>query len=304
MDDLGPHLKRLAIFAAVARAGSMSAAARTLGLSTSAVSQQLRLLEQQHGVTLLHRSTRKLALTEVGARLAEHSQAMVDAATLAREQLRLAHDAPSGELRLAAPVGFARHVALALSPLLAEHPALKLRLLVDDERIDLIDARIDLAFRGGRLVDSSWTAKRLCLFDWALCASPEYLRRHGEPQTPAELAHHQWLAAGRDGPVLKLALQRAEGEAQSLAVEPRIVSNNQFSLEQMCAAGLGLAMLVRPNIDDELRKGRLVSVLPDWRMDPIPIWAVTPQREQPAKVRHAMAAMAAYLVKLPGVQVG
>ncbi len=96
MDDL----KRLALFAEVVRAGSLSAAARHLRISTSAVSQQLRSLEQAHGVTLLHRSTRKLSLTEAGARFAEHCQQLVDAAARARQQLALARDAPEGELRL------------------------------------------------------------------------------------------------------------------------------------------------------------------------------------------------------------
>ena len=112
MDDL----KRMAIFAAVVQHGSMSGAARSLRISTSAVSQQMRLLEQNGGVTLLHRSTRKLALTDAGERFAEHCAAMVTAAGLARQQLTLAHDAPSGELRVSAPVGFARHVAPALGP--------------------------------------------------------------------------------------------------------------------------------------------------------------------------------------------
>src|SRR6218665_3264541 len=143
MNEFNHDFRRLAVFAAVARHGSMSAAGRAMGMSTSAVSQQVRALEQASGVTLLHRSTRKLALTDAGARLAEHSRAMVDAAQAAHQQLAMAHDAPSGELRMSAPVGFARHVAAALAPLLAEHPELTLRLFVDDQMIDLIDARLD-----------------------------------------------------------------------------------------------------------------------------------------------------------------
>ena len=150
MDDL----KRMAVFAAVVQHGSMSGAARALGMSTSAVSQQVRKLESDGGVTLLHRSTRKLALTDAGQRYHAGCAAMCAAAEQARAELAASRDAPSGELRLSATVGFARHVAPALGALLAEHPALRLRLLVDDAPIDLINTRIDLAVRFGRLQDS------------------------------------------------------------------------------------------------------------------------------------------------------
>ena len=150
MDDL----KRMAVFAAVVQHGSMSGAARALGMSTSAVSQQVRKLESDGGVTLLHRSTRKLALTDAGQRYHAGCAAMCAAAEQARAELAASRDAPSGELRLSATVGFARHVAPALGALLAEHPALRLRLLVDDAPIDLINTRIDLAVRFGRLQDT------------------------------------------------------------------------------------------------------------------------------------------------------
>jgi len=297
MDDL----RRMAVFASVVQHGSMSAAARALGMSTSAVSQQVRLLEQGSGVTLLHRSTRKLTLTDAGARFAEHCSAMVAAAAQAKQQLVLAHDAPTGELRMSAPVGFARHVAPALAPLLADHPALKLRLLVDDALIDLIDARIDLALRAGKLPDSNWVAQRLCAFEWVLCASPDYLRRHGAPGVPADLLQHQWLLGSRDGSVLQFELQGSDGQREALRVEARIASNNQLSLEQMCMAGLGLALMTHPDVHEALQAGRLQRVLPGWQLAGGPVWAVTPQRaNQPAKVRHAIAALQSYFAGAPG----
>lgn len=297
MDDL----RRMAVFASVVQHGSMSAAARALGMSTSAVSQQVRLLEQGSSVTLLHRSTRKLTLTDAGARFAEHCTAMVAAASQARQQLVLAHDAPTGELRMSAPVGFARHVGPALAPLLADYPALKLRLLVDDALIDLIDARIDLALRAGRLPDSNWVAKRLCAFEWVLCASPDHLRRHGVPAVPADLLPHQWLVGSRDGSVLQFELQGPGGEREVLRVEARIASNNQLTLEQMCTAGLGLALMTHPDVHEALQTGRLQRVLPAWQLQPGPVWAVTPQRDnQPAKVRHAIAALQSYFAAAPG----
>ena len=293
-------LKRLALFAEVVRAGSLTAAARRLRISTSAVSQQLRALEQAHGVTLLHRSTRKLSLTDAGARFAEHCETMLVAAERAEQQLTLARDAPEGELRVAAPVGFARHIAPALAPLLAAHPALRLMVVVDDAMIDLIASRIDLAFRGGRLPNSTAVARLICRFEWLICASPAYLARTTSPVTAADLLNHQWIGLPRDGQHMILDLQGPADGRETLRVEPRITSNNQYTLHQMCIAGLGLAVCVRPDIDDDLRAGRLVAIT-DWRPPPGPIWAVTPQREgQPAKVRHAIEAMRNYLRSVPG----
>jgi DNA-binding transcriptional LysR family regulator len=295
-------LRRMAVFAAVVQHGSMSAAARQLGMSTSAVSQQVRLLEQGSGVTLLHRSTRKLSLSDAGARFAEHCRTMVEAAARAQAQLVQAHDAPSGELRMSAPVGFARHVGPALTPLLADYPALRLRLLVDDALIDLIDARIDLALRAGRLPDSNWVAQKLCSFEWVLCASTDYLRRHGVPAVPGDLLQHQWLVGSREGSLLQLDLQGPQGERETLRVEARIASNNQLSLEQMCEAGLGLSLMTHPDVHPALQAGRLQRVLPSWQMVTGPVWAVTPQRDnQPAKVRHATAALQRYFAATPGV---
>lgn len=295
--------RRLAVFATVVEQGSLSAAGRRLGMSTSAISQHLRALEQAYGVTLLHRSTRKLALTDAGSRFARHCQAMLAAADAAHEQLALAHDAPGGQLRLAAPVGFARHVAPALAPLLAAHPGLKLHLSVADEMIDLIDARIDLAVRAGRLADSSWVAQRLCALEWVLCAAPAYLARAGAPLSPAALAAHDWLAVTQHEDELDLRLTGPDGSSQPLQLAPRITSNNHLALLQLCLAGLGLALMVRADIDEELRAGRLIALLPGWRLPDLPVWAVTPQRDaQPAKVRHAIEALRAHFRQVPGAR--
>lgn len=297
MDDL----KRMAVFACVVQHGSMSGAARALGMSTSAVSQQVRRLESDGGVTLLHRSTRKLVLTEAGQRYHARCAAMWTAAEQARAELAASRDAPSGELRLSAPVGFARYVAPALGQLLAAHPALRLRLLVDDALIDLIDARIDLAIRFGRLADSSWAARRLCATQWWLCAAPTWVAQHGMPTHPDVLLTQSWLGFARDNGSLLIELRSPAGEAHALRVEPRIASNNQLSIQQMCEAGLGLALVGSMDVHEAVQAGRLVRLLPDWSFGTLDISAVTPQRDaQPAKVRLAMAALGDYLRQVPG----
>ncbi len=298
MDDL----RRMAVFASVVRLGSMSAAARELDMSTSAVSQQVRQLERDGAVTLLHRSTRRLAPTEAGERFYERCAALAEAAAGARAELRASRETPSGELRLSATVGFAQHVAPALGPLLEQYAGLRLHLLVDDAQVDLIEARVDLAVRYGRLPDSSWSARRLGAFDTLLCAAPAWIDRHPAPRRPEDLLDQQWLALGRNTSGLRLAPTGPDGAHRELRVEPRIVSNNQLSLQQMCVAGLGLALLGSHDVQEDLKSRRLVVLLPDWRWPSLDIWAVTPQRDaQPAKVRHAVLALQEYLRGLAGV---
>lgn len=299
MDDL----KRMAIFATVVQHGSMSGAARALGMSPSAVSQQVRRLEAEGGVTLLHRSTRQLALTEAGERFHGHCAALLQAARQARAELLHTREAPVGLLRLSAPVGFARHVAPALGPMLAQHPALRLHLLIDDTPIDLIQARIDLAIRFGPLPDSAWVARRLGALRWWVCAHPDWAAAHGPVNHPDALLGHAWLGFVRERPGLRLDLRAPDGAMRELRIEPRLSSNNQFSIQQMCAAGLGPALLGSIDAHDDVAAGRLARLLPDWTLPALDISALTPQRDaQPAKVRLAIEALQAYLRTLPGVE--
>ena len=305
MDEFKPY----AVLAETVAAGSMSAAARRLGMSPSAISQIIRALERQAGVTLLHRSTRKLALTDAGERCYPHCRRLLEAAEAAAAALEQARDAPTGELRLAAPGGFGTHIATALAPLLAQSPKLRLRLLFDDAMIDLIDARIDLAVRVGRLADSNWTARPLGALVVILCASPAYLERHGVPASPDDLAGHHWLAFRRqfiqtqhDSPVstersprLQLEMTTADGARVQVEVEVRIASNNQPALQQLCEQGLGIAQLSHAEALPALRSGALVRILPQWSQSSMPVTAVTPQRgREPAKVRLALDALKRY----------
>lgn len=313
MNDLKPY----AVFAETVTAGSMSAAARRLGMSPSAVSQTIRALEKQAGVMLLHRSTRKLALTEAGERCYPHARRLLDAAQAAAASLAQARDAPTGELRVSAPVGFGTYIAPALAPLLAQSPQLRLCLLVDDAMIDLIDARIDIAIRVGNLVDSGWIARRLCEFEMILCAAPAYIERYGTPASPQDLLNHHWLSPMRVTPepawddtasvaerlpTLTLDMHGAMGKRECINVGARIASNSQLSLQQMCEQGLGIARLGYADVSPSLARASLVRLLPQWRFTPMPVTAVTPRRDgEPAKVRVAMEALKRYFATLPGI---
>jgi DNA-binding transcriptional LysR family regulator len=290
------RLRRMGVFARVVELGSMSAAARELGMTASAVSQQVRQLEAETGIVLLHRSTRKLATTEAGQAYYEDCATMLHAARSAQRRLDDLRDEPRGELRIAAPVGFAGHLAQALAPLMRAHPALSLRLFVEDRQIDLIADRIDLAIRVGSLPDSSLVARRLAQWPHLLVASAGYARGHGLPRTPEELSQHDVLILSVLNQPSFVELRGPGQQSRRVRVQGRIAGNSSQALKLMMLQGLGITRLPEVDIAPELADGRAVMVLPEWHLPPLGIHAVTPQRDsQPAKVRLAIAALRDYL---------
>ena len=294
------QLKRMAVFAEVVAAGSLSAAARRLNMTPSAVSQHLRQLEGALGLALLHRSTRKLTLTEAGARYIDGCTAMVAAARGADQALARLRDEPEGELRIAAPIGFGGLLAQALAPL-RRHPKLTLRLLLDDALIDLIEARVDIALRAGSLPDSSLVARKLGSMDAQMCAAPAYLAERGWPRVPQDLAAHDWLG-GRPSSngAETLVLHNQTGEQATVPVSSRAHASQVTALHALCVEGWGISVVVSDDDRRALADGRLVPVLPGWQLPDLPVYAITPRRgEQPAKVRHALALLAAHFENMP-----
>ncbi len=299
------QLKRMAVFAEVVSCGSMTAAARQLGMTPSAVSQHVRQLEQSLGLALLHRSTRRLTLTEAGERYRAGCAAMVAAARSAEQALVRLRDEPEGELRLAAPIGFGGLLAAALAPLRA-YPKLRLRLLLDDTLIDLIEQRVDMALRVGAMTDSSLVARKLGSMGRQLCASPAYLAEHGWPAEPNDLLLHDWLSwlptksSGAGGDVLEI--DGPNGQRQTLRLEARAQASQVTALHALCMAGWGVGMAVSDDDHRALADGRLLPVLPGWRLADVPVYAVTPRRgDQPAKVRHTLDLLTAYFSRIRAV---
>jgi len=288
------QLKRMAVFAEVVAAGSLTAAARRLGMTPSAVSQHLRQLEQALGLALLHRSTRRITLTEAGERYHAGCAAMLGAAREAEQALVRLRDEPEGELRLTAPAGFGSLLASALAPLRG-YPKLTLRLLLDDKLIDLIEERVDIAVRVGELAASSLVARKLGSMTRQLCASPAYLAERGWPATPQDLLRHDWLASNRSNSADMLELLGPSGERETLRLEGRVQASQVTALHALALAGWGISMGVSEDDRKALAEGRLLPVLPGWRMADVPVYAVTPRRgEQPAKVRYTLDMLAAW----------
>ncbi|WP_287880914.1 LysR family transcriptional regulator [Aquitalea sp.] len=295
-------LRRMAVFATVVEQGSMVAAARTLGMTPSAVSQHVSKLEAEHGVSLLHRTTRSLTLTEAGSLFYQGCADMLAAARLAEQRLNELRDAPVGELRLSAPTGFAGPMLTeALAPLLAAHPRLSLKLFFHDEMIDLVQHRIDLALRAGDLKDSSLVARHLADWESVLCAAPSYLARLPAISTPEQLEGHQWVMLDHERSHTWLTMENPAGEVVRPMVARRVSSNNILAARQFVLAGMGLSIQPEPEVRQELAEGRLLRVLPQWRLPALGIYVVTPRRDaQPAKVRYAVEALRQRMQQKPG----
>lgn len=287
----------MAMLVAVVENGSIRRAAGQLGLTPSAVSQQISRLEKETGVTLLRRSTRRLALTEAGEAFYEGCVAMVAAARTAHDRLADLQDTPTGELRVSTPAGFAAtHLGPALGPFLAAHPGLSLRLVVADEAVDLVRERVDLAITISRPLPSS-SLVRHHLADWplVLCAAPAYLASRGTPTHPDDLGGHDFLALPSWHHSSE-ELIGPDGRRHRLTVKPRVTSNNQYSIRQLTVMGLGLSFHVEPEIADELAAGTLVRVLPAWSAPVLSVDVLMPARaRQPVKIRLALDALRRHL---------
>jgi DNA-binding transcriptional LysR family regulator len=294
------RLKRMGVFARVVELGSMSAAARELDMTASAVSQQVRQLEAEVGLGLLHRSTRRLSTTEAGQAYYEDCAAMLHAAQAAERRLSELRDEPRGELRIAFPVGFSAHIAAAMAPLLRAYPRLLLRLFAEDRRVDLIAERIDLAIRAGTLADSTLIARRLAEWRHVLVAAASYAQEHGLPQTPEELARHPVLNLSVMNQTEFIELFRPGEPARRVRVSGSVAGNSFIALREMMLQSVGIMRMPGPDATPLIDAGLAVQVLPDWSMAPMGVYALTVQRDsQPAKVRLAIAAIRDYLEAMP-----
>lgn len=274
-------------FVAVVEASGFAAAARRLGLTTSAVSKQVGKLEAGLSVRLLHRTTRRLSLTEAGEAFLAHARRALAEAAAAREAVVALSGAPRGELRLGAPMSFGiLHIAPALAPFIAAYPDLRVDMVLDDRVQDLVAGGFDLAIRIGELGGSgSVLARRLASASGVLCASPDYLARRGAPRAPADLLAHDTLLYAYSASANEWPLDGVGGP-ESVRVSPRLVSNNSLALREAALAGAGVLRVPAFVVGDDLAAGRLMRVLPEWRPPALDLYAVFPDRAYvPLKAR-------------------
>lgn len=258
-------LAGLMTFTRVVELESFSGAARDLGLSKSAVSKQVRRLEDRLGVRLLNRTTRRLSLTEAGRAFYDGCQQVASAADAAERAVSHLSEAPRGTLKVNAPMSFGRlHVGPALPGFLEAHPDLAIDLVLNDRIVDLVEEGFDVAVRIGRLEDSSLVARRLAPNRRVLAAAPAYLARHGAPDTPEDLARHDCLVYSYQSEGRAWRLRGPEG-LRKVTPSGRLRVNNGDVLQAAAVGGLGVAFLPGFLAGADLRAGRLVRLLPAWR---------------------------------------
>lgn len=279
------HFSALPIFVTVVECGSFSLASQKLGLSKSAVSKRITLLEQSLGIQLLHRTTRSLSLTEAGARYFDYVRPAVKLAEEGLDAISELQQAPQGNLRIAVPMVFGRlHIAPLIPEFLRRYPKIQLQMQMDDKTTDLIAGGFDLAIRIGELPDSSLIARKIAPCLSVICASPEYLARHAAPQTPQQLSQHNCLFYSyfRDGVEWTFLSPQGPTRIQPLG---NYQVNNSDAIHQATLDGLGIANLPRFMVDADLHAGRLQALLIDHPLPEHGIYAVYPQRKYlPTKV--------------------
>lgn len=288
-------------FVRVVEAGSISGAAERLDIAKSAVSRRLTELEARLGVQLFHRTTRRLSLTDSGRGFYERSLRVLEELDEAENCVAEAHRDLRGALRVALPLSFGlRHLAPAIQEFMQRHPAVEFDLAFDDRQVDLVREGFDVAIRIAQLGDSSLMARRLAPIRHAVCASPDYLAKHGTPRHPADLAQHVCLAYSNLPNPGVWSYRDRRGRAGSVKVPVRLKANNGDFLQQAAILGEGLILQPTFYLDDTIRSGRLVPVLRDCAWPEISAYALyPPTRHLSSRVRAFVDFLAEHFAGTP-----
>lgn len=271
-------LKAMVAFIQVVELGGFSAASKALRTTQSNVSKRIAALESDLGGRLLDRSARSVALTEHGRRYYEQAIEIVRSIKHARDQFGDARIAVAGKIRIAASHAFGRsQIVPALPALLVRYPNLSVELCLSDRSVDLVREGIDLAFRVAALKDSDLIARRLGSAARLAVASPAYLSRHGYPKNPYDLANHACIHfAGINAPK-KWKFQKGQ-ESIIVPINGRVAADASDAVREAAVRGLGIALLPEWVLKEDLKEGRLVTVLDRFRSPPLPVYAVMPRR--------------------------
>jgi len=275
-------------FAAVADAGSFVNAAEVLGLSKAAVSRHVADLETRLGVRLIHRTTRRLSLTEEGEVFLARSRELVAGVEAAEAELGARGGGARGLLRINAPVSFGiTHLAPLWPEFQARYPEVRLDVELSDRIVDLLEEGYDLAIRIADLPSSTLVGRRLATTRMVLCASPEYLARHGVPREPGQLAGHAKISYSYWGGGNEWSFAGPGGEVRA-RIDPRLMSNNGETCRAAALAHQGIIFQPGFLVGDDLAAGRLIELMPEYHALELGIYALYPTRKHVAPKVRAM----------------
>lgn len=281
------RFRSIEVFVRAAELGNLSAAGRELGLSPAGVGNHIRALEEWLAARLLHRTTRRVSLTEAGQRFFESAQHIAAELADAKSATSALQSSPRGTLRLAAPVTFGMKVlAPIVADYLAAYPEMRIDIALSDRRIDLVEDGFDMAIRVGDLEDSGLIARSLATTRLVLCASPDYLKRRGRPRHPRDLGSHDCMEYTLRLPRARWTFTSPQGKKITQAISGRLKASNGEVLRAAAVRGLGLALAPEFVVNSDLERGTLVSVMNGFRLPGVGIFALYPSSERvPLKVR-------------------
>lgn len=293
-----PDFEAWSIFACVVEHKSFTGAASTLGLSKATISKAVTRLETQVGAPLFHRTSRRLSLTESGAKLVEHARAILAEGQAAEEAARDEASEPVGLVRLAVPMSFGlSHVGPVVAEFLCEYRGISIDMHLSDAKVDLIGEGFDIGLRIASLPDSSLRARKLRDIKTHIVAAPSYLERMGTPRHPAELGEHECLRYSLLTTPELWRFNNAKGEEAAVRPQGRLRANNSDVMLYSLRSGHGIAVVPDFIIDADLASGAVVPILQDWRPQPVALHLVTP----PGMIRPArVTALIEYLVERLG----
>jgi DNA-binding transcriptional LysR family regulator len=268
------NIEHLKLFIRIAATHNISLAGSELRLSAAVASAHINKLEAGLGVRLIHRTTRKVSLTEEGKAFLPYAEDVISSIEAARTSVGAGNASPIGTLRVAAPASFGRmHILPALNNFLTLYPELNVDLKLSDTIVDLVEGGFDIAIRNSQLKDSSLIARKLAADNRILCASPNYLEKHGEPVSPQELNSHQCITLmGLDD----WAFQTPKGQV-NIKAKGNFRTDNGEAVRDACINGLGITINSRWSIYKHLKNGELIQILKDYPLvSDTAIWAVYP----------------------------
>ncbi|MEH6576500.1 MAG: LysR family transcriptional regulator [Amphritea sp.] len=262
------QLKAMKIFAVVVEEGSMSAAARRLGIANSVVTKNLNELEDWLGRKLIYRSTRSLRLSQEGHSYLEQIRDIISRVEVLERPVELENKLLKGTLKVTAPVILGKKL---ISPLLPgfynEYPGLKIQLVLNDDFNDMVEEGFDLALRVSRLPDSNFIAKRLWPMSLKLVASATYIEQFGAPLTPESLNRHVCLIDSSTANARRWQFRAPNGDSLGVHIDGPIDVNNAECITLLCESGLGISQIPNFFVDASIREGKLIELLPEYSID-------------------------------------
>ncbi|GAA3918362.1 LysR family transcriptional regulator [Litoribacillus peritrichatus] len=268
------QLKSMVVFAQVVEQGSLTAAAKYIGLSRAVVSYHIKKLETQLGVTLLNRSTRSFTLTEAGKQYYQRCRIIAEEAEAANQQIENLKHEPEGLLKVTCPVNVGlQNIVPALNDFRKLYPKIDLDLILTDEIINIIQEGIDLAVRGAPLPDSGLQASKLTTLETCLCGAPEYFKKYGRPTTPADLAEHSWVIYKLTSGAITLT---KNNKSHTIKLKGGISTNNAAARTAFVEGGHGLGRIPTYDALPKIKEGTLERVLDNYQLPDIDLYGVFP----------------------------